>query len=167
MADWLSLNTFPETDVNLPDSQIEPFVARRASNGATPVNARFQGGVDLIAATLATSATPGSDLPLELDWRAHQPIQRNLKVFVHLVDVREKLWSQHDSPPVNGRDPTNLWTAGGLVVDRHALNLPGNLPEGQYWIEVGLYDNAGRLALQSGGDTIRLGPVVVTRKTAA
>lgn len=167
VADWLSLNTFPETDVNLPDSQIEPFVARHADNRATTVNARFQGGVDLAGATLAKSAAPGSGFPLELDWRPQRPLQRNLKVFVHLVDVRGKLWSQHDSPPVNGRDPTNLWTAGGLVVDRHALSLPSNLPEGQYWIEVGLYDDAGRLALKSGGDTIRLGPVTISGKTPA
>ena len=36
------------------------------------------------------------------------------------------------------------------------------MAKGQYWLEVGLYDDRGRLGLRSGRDVVRLGPIVVT-----
>jgi hypothetical protein len=162
VVDWLSANAFPETTTRLPDSDIAPFIASGPVDSSRAVGARLDGGIELVAANWATAVGPGQPLPIELDWRARQPISRNLTVFVHLADAREKLIAQDDSIPEGGRAPTTVWKPAEVIVDRHGLSLPRDLPPGAYWIEVGLYDGKGRLHLEAGGDTIRLGPIDVT-----
>jgi hypothetical protein len=107
-------------------------------------------GIDLPQAKLA----PGDVVPLTLFWQAREPIAERLKVFVHLIDAGGLLISQRDSEPVGGLRPTSTWELGEQIVDRHGVLLPDALPQGEYWLIVGLYDpdSGNRLPVSAGGD---------------
>src|SRR4030095_11965589 len=79
-----------------------------------------------------------------------QKMDASYKVFVHVIDDTGKLWTQDDSRPVQYASNTNRWLPGQLILDRHELILPPDLPAGRYQVRVGLYNEA---------DTVRL-PVV-------
>jgi hypothetical protein len=102
-------------------------------------------------------------LHLALHWRALKGIESDYTIFVHLLDSAGRVWSQRDSQPVNGFRPTPTWAEGEEVTDYHGLPLPADIPAGDYWLEVGLYEAATgkRLLLPSGEDRVLIGPVQI------
>jgi len=83
---------------------------------------------------------PGSPLQLTLHWHARQTPERNYYAFVHLLDSEGHILAQHDGPPGNGELPTLGWLPGEYLTDGHRLQLPFDLPDGEYRLGVGLYD---------------------------
>ncbi|MBC7239231.1 MAG: hypothetical protein H5T71_03920, partial [Chloroflexi bacterium] len=94
-------------------------------------------------------------------------------VFTHLLGAaynprtQGPVWGQHDAPPVEGAWPMSTWRVGDRIVDRHILVLDAEAPEGDYSIEVGLYDLASGERLpafsedgQPLGDHVLLGALV-------
>jgi hypothetical protein len=102
----------------------------------TPPLASFQGGVDLQAAQAVV--TGAGELRVDLQWKATVQPQRNYTAFVQLLSPENKVLSQHDSYPLDGRYPTSEWSAGERVSDTVtlALNQP---PEKGERVIVGLY----------------------------
>jgi hypothetical protein len=87
---------------------------------------------------------------------------------VHLLAGDGQIVAQSDSVPVGGARPTSSWAEGELIVDRHGLLLPGELPAGEYQLLVGMYLPAtgDRLVMASAegkapADSITLGSVTV------
>ena len=77
-----------------------------------------------------------------------------------------------DYTPLGGAAPTHLWIPkwlpGQQYRDPYRLTIPQDLPTGEYWIEVGLYEMVGKRRLhisdETGslaGDRFVLGPVRV------
>jgi len=69
-------------------------------------------------------------------WRVETPSSAPLKAFVHLTGGAETPLTQHDglgSPP-------HGWKAGDLIVQKHTLPWPVDLPPGRYRLQAGLYD---------------------------
>lgn len=63
-----------------------PVVVDDLDEGTVRMDARFEAGVVLEAATLSDSSPrPGTDLKLELDWRRDVQIEKGLGVFVHIT----------------------------------------------------------------------------------
>lgn len=63
-----------------------PVVVDDVDEGTVRMDARFEAGVVLEAATLSdTSPRAGTDLKLELDWRRDAQIEKGLGVFVHIT----------------------------------------------------------------------------------
>jgi hypothetical protein len=89
-----------------------------------------------------SQATPGGRLPLTLYWQASGPMAQPFKVFTHLEDAQGKTWAQHDAQPGEGCCPTDTWTDGEVIVDRHTIPLSADLPPGAYQLVVGMYDEA-------------------------
>ncbi len=109
----------------------------------------------------AEALAPGDSLPVQLRWRVNQPVERNLTMFVHLVNGDGEIVGQYDALPGGGRWPTTVWQAGDLVADELTIPLPAQLPPGEYGLRIGLYDAAGRLPLSDGvGDSWLLQDVV-------
>jgi 4-amino-4-deoxy-L-arabinose transferase-like glycosyltransferase len=98
---------------------------------------------------------PGDVVPLTLFWRTWQPIEQNLKVFVHLLSAEGQLAGQHDGEPGGGLHPTSTWRLGESIVDRHGVLLPDDLPAGEYQLVIGMYDPAtgSRLPVAAKTDT--------------
>lgn len=89
-----------------------------------------------------TQYRAGETLPLTLYWSANAMPDASYKVFVHLMDANGALRAQVDSIPQHGALPTDRWFAGEYITDEYALQLPTDLPAGDYRFEVGMYDEA-------------------------
>jgi len=79
---------------------------------------------------------PGGTLALLSYWRVEEPFPEPLKVFAHLIGESGGSVAQHDglgSPP-------HRWAAGDLVIQKHVILLPADLPPGQYDLQAGVYD---------------------------
>jgi 4-amino-4-deoxy-L-arabinose transferase-like glycosyltransferase len=80
----------------------------------------------------------GDGLTLLTYWRVETPSPAPLKAFVHLSGEPETPIAQHDglgSPP-------HGWEAGDLIIQKHTLPWPVDLPPGRYRLQAGLYDAA-------------------------
>jgi hypothetical protein len=82
----------------------------------------------------------GGRVHLTLWWRALQRPTGDYTVFVHLTDPASgEVVVQSDSMPRAGTYPTSWWVAGEVVSDTVTLSMEA-LPDGDYALVVGLYD---------------------------
>ena len=93
-------------------------------------------GYDLVLKETGSS----SRLEVTLYWRAEQPVQKDLKVFVHWVDDQDRILAQRDSRPQEEGQPTWMWQPGFIVQDTYRLDLPLAEPPYPSTIYVGFYD---------------------------
>lgn len=86
-------------------------------------------------------AGPGDSIYLRLYWKARQPLDKDYKVFVHVLDeAQQQIWGQKDHTPADGSRPTSSWGVGEIVTDTVIIPLDLGTPPGQYQLRVGLYD---------------------------
>jgi hypothetical protein len=112
---------------------------------------------------------PGEGVDVTLLWQAERDLSGSYVVFLQMVDADGKIWASSDSPPVSGKYPTSRWVRGEIVRDTHTLLLPASMPNGEYRIQVGLYQSqdAGKERLTvlrwttRSTDALELGPVTV------
>ncbi|MEJ2754132.1 MAG: hypothetical protein P8169_15865, partial [Chloroflexota bacterium] len=85
----------------------------------------------------ADELQPGDTLYLTLYWKALQGLDINYQVFVHLLGA-DGLAAQSDK--INpGEFPTRRWPIDKYVRDEHQLEIPADLPPGDYEVAVGLW----------------------------
>lgn len=117
-------------------------------------------------------AAPGDVIDVTLEWRSLAPAEESYTVFVHLIDLANRPILSLDYTPLGGASPTHLWfpkwVPGQQMLDPYRMQLPADLPPGQYLIEVGLYEMTGRRRLLMSdaagnhvGDRYILGSVIV------
>jgi hypothetical protein len=103
-----------------------------------------------------------SALAIDLFWHALPPIEadtgpcrevhvENIETTVcprldytislRLLDAGGDVVVQHDGWPVDGLLPTSQWRVDDYVQDHYRLDLPANLPAGEYRLAVVVYDN--------------------------
>jgi hypothetical protein len=114
----------------------------------------------------------GQPINMTLTWRVLQSPRTSYTIFIHVIDATGRPWFGHDYTPLGGAFPSYLWfpkwLAGQQVRDPYRLELPDDLPGGQYWLEVGMYemgtvrripqfDASGNIV----GDRLILGPLLV------
>lgn len=88
---------------------------------------------------------------LELFWEVMNPPFATFAVFAHIYDADGNLVGQADIHP---ELPTLYWQHAEQYVTRHHLPIPDlSLPAGDYTIEVGWYDDTGRLNLPNPDQT--------------
>jgi hypothetical protein len=125
----------------------------------TPLEATWRNNIKLRGYHLPTeNLDPNQKLPVTVFFEATEPITDNYMVFVHLVDEHNQIISQNDSLPRAGAYPTQWWLPGLVIADTHLLQLPDNLPPGDYRLLVGLYqpEQMTRLLLTDGQDNLEL-----------
>ncbi len=81
----------------------------------------------------------GQSLEVTLYWQSLAELDEDYLVFVHVLDEAGSIVTQVDEGPQQGSYPTSLWAAGEIVADHHTLNLPGDLPAGDYRLRIGFY----------------------------
>ena len=98
---------------------------------------------------------------VKLWWRAEADLPESYKVFVHLLDANGVPRAQADVIPQNGARPTGSWLPGEIITDEITLQIPADLPAGQYRLTTGFYDEltGQRLTLPNGADVIDLAAV--------
>lgn len=105
---------------------------------------------------------------LTLIWQAQTRPSHAYTVFVHLLhpDGACCVWQQDVMPRQNSY-PTDRWLADEVVSDVYQIDLPADLPAGEYPLEVGLYlaETGQRLAVTQNGqpdaDAVFLPPLSV------
>jgi len=131
------------------------------------LHARWAEPIELLGYDVGSPAK--SALPLTFYWRAVGQIAEPYTVFVHLVPAGQdapNLRAQHDAPPCDASYATQNWQAGDVVAEHISLDLPADLPSGDYALRVGLYHTYlnTRLAVTSADqpaqdDTLLVGTV--------
>lgn len=90
---------------------------------------------------VASEVQPGDgQLAVRLGWTSDGGVPGDYTVFVHLFDAAGNKVAQDDAPPRAGYWPTSRWRPGEKVESLHVLELPSDLPPGQYTVGVGMYD---------------------------
>ncbi|MCX7668563.1 MAG: hypothetical protein N2439_00635, partial [Anaerolineae bacterium] len=108
------------------------------------------GPLALIEATsAATAISPGDAVPVELLWQATRAPGEPLVVVVQLLGAGDALIANLEEQPLKGHYPTQAWTAGELVRDRHTLRLPPDAAPGRYRLIVGVYRAADRVRFKT------------------
>lgn len=79
-------------------------------------------------------------LPITLHWQTLTTVNLRYKIFVHLLSADGHRWAQADDVPVCGTTHANSWPAGSIILDRHLLKLPPDLPPGDYQLSIGMYE---------------------------
>ena len=80
-------------------------------------------------------------LNIKLYWQSSQPIDFDYSAFVHLKNEDGLVVAQKDVGI--GQTQTYLpttWAVGDLVADEHPIELPPDLPNGTYQVQVGVYN---------------------------
>ncbi|MCB0034105.1 MAG: hypothetical protein KDE51_08805, partial [Anaerolineales bacterium] len=134
------------------NSDLPDYVAYRVPLGATlnnrpksVANVSWENQIKLVGYELQeTTLQPDTELVLNLYYEAAAEMMVSYTVFVHLVPQDDPnptptVWAQHDSEPCEGVVPTNSWQEGDLLRDTVRLQLPADLPDGQYQLLLGFY----------------------------
>lgn len=111
-------------------ANIPPFIAP----------ARFSSGIELL--THEVEVQRGA-VNVTLYWRALSPQNQDYKVFAQLLDAQGQLAAVHDSTPANGAAPTIGWSVNAVQADPHRIELPPDLPPGEYTLITGLHNEFG------------------------
>jgi hypothetical protein len=82
---------------------------------------------------------PGTALTVTLAWEAREVLDGQYVVFVHLLSSDNALAAQHDAPPVGQMIPPSLWPSGAVFGYPVVIELPDELPAGDYRLLVGVY----------------------------
>jgi hypothetical protein len=101
-------------------------------------------GRDVSSGRFYPRIEPGRPLRVVLEWEALRPIGENYKVFVQLLDGSLQVRAQgDDKAPLRGSAPTLLWfprfRRGMRILDTYELELPADLPPGEYPLVAGMY----------------------------
>jgi hypothetical protein len=102
--------------------------------------ARFIGGIELLAHQVAVNS---GAVEVTLYWRAVDPQSQSYTVFTQLLDAEGQQVAGHDNIPADGTAPTDSWPVNAVQADRHRIELPADLPPGEYTLIVGLYNRFG------------------------
>ena len=142
--DWrrLGLFAFP---ANLVDQSI-------------PIRATFGESIVLNQVAYPPVISPGTALPIELQWQTTVPVAEDYHVFIHLLAQDGQMLAQADGQPVHWTRPTTSWEPGETIIDRYGLWLPPEVKPGDYHLSIGLYRPADgqRLYLPDGKDSLQL-----------
>jgi 4-amino-4-deoxy-L-arabinose transferase-like glycosyltransferase len=122
------------------DRDLEPYTTYCAfyimpSRTPTSALARFQGGAELVDATLQTT---NQGVHIALSWYAKAPLVDDLTVFVHIMRDGQRI-AQDDDQPTGGYYPTSRWRSGDIVHDDHFVQFAGQIDPQRDQVLVGLY----------------------------
>jgi uncharacterized membrane protein len=130
---WVRLATFERQGRKL----VEIVPTEQALQPSMPLQANLGKQMELRGYDVSQT---GQELAVTLYWRALAPMPVDYTIFVHLLGPDGQLVAQHDGGPWwEVSIPTSTWQPGEELRDRHALDLPPDLPSGTYRLQVGVY----------------------------
>ncbi len=130
---------------------------------AAPAPATLGGFAEAAGVLISGSARPGQTVTTTVVWRAAASADQDLTAFIQLWDAKGERKAGHDGAPCAGGCPTAGWLAGEYLLDAHRLDLPADLPAGDYRIVAGMYEpeRLRRLTTGGGSDVVELGTLRV------
>lgn len=158
------------------ENQVDPATLRQFNlpGGVTTRTEQVGDTIHLAGVSVQSEGKAGYTLEVTLYWQATTPPPANYTAFVQLLGANGSAAQSDQFPTTQLLDgtiprPTQGWATGEVVADTHIIQLPPDMPLGEYAVVVGMYDlanNATRLAATENGtrladDLIRLGTVQV------
>jgi hypothetical protein len=140
------------------------YVTSGEIGSSTVSGAVFGDQITLVQYSLCgTHLRPRDVLQVEFLWQTNARLDQYYKVFAQLLNANGGLVAQHDSEPQGGLMPTVVWRPGEVIIDRHGITLPDDLPPGDYTLIVGIYrrDEPNTRLLVGAGDFLELGVITV------
>ncbi len=133
-----------------------------SSGTQVPVGARLGNSILLVTYELPRLIyDPGDSLPITFVWQAIASPGEGYMVFLHLTRADGSVVTQQDGLPVGGTQPTDTWSPGTQIIDARHLAIPADTPPGEYWLRVGLYNDAGRLPVTDPGQVAAVDDALV------
>lgn len=112
-----------------------------------PFVANFADQVQLLGYDLPHRAlSPGQGVPLTLYWQGLRTMGQSYTIFTKLLDQQHQVWGQAERLPADGYK-TTYWLENEVVVDSFELPVKPNIPNGVYWLNVGLYQEVNHTAV--------------------
>lgn len=99
---------------------------------------------------------PGKTLRVTLHWLPSAAVDKDYRASVQIIGADGKLYAQADHMAHSDFYPTTLWRPGEAVLDRYDITLPPEMPQGDYTLNVVLYDQTGARWLTGGQEVARL-----------
>jgi len=95
------------------------------------------GGLQLLGYDLAeVSYRPGDWVWVRPYWQAKRKLTQNYSFYFRLVDENKRLWAEKVIQPAGDGYPTTFWDEGEIVKGQHALRIPPDAPEGDYYVGI-------------------------------
>jgi len=94
----------------------------------------------LLGYDVDSTVRAGEMLGLTLYWQCAEQGDQPYTVFVHLLDQDSAIRGQLDGVPAGGEAPTTSWVEGEVIRDQREIAVDAQSPEGEYLLEVGMYD---------------------------
>lgn len=105
------------------------------------LDADFGSTIRLYGYSLDTTAIRSSaTLTLTMQWQARAPINNDYTLFVHMLNAQGQIVAQADVPPGGPKRPTTRWNSYHYINFVFSMPVRADLPAGDYWIAVGLYN---------------------------
>jgi serine/threonine-protein kinase len=128
-----------------------------SSGGLIPLNVQMP-PVTLESVTLNRDTfLPGQTVQFAVRWRANGPVGRDYNVGWFLFPQGSgtpAAQGEDRAPRNNGApSPTSTWTAGTIVDDVYAIQIPFNAPAGAYTLQIVMYSGTDRLQVTDPGNT--------------
>jgi uncharacterized membrane protein len=167
---WLHEQTRPQFEdqvfAGTSNIRVQGFLTGPPAAPLLPAQVLFASGLELAGYTPPSArASAGQTLDVALWWRPRMPLDKDYAVSLKLLNSAGKLAAQADEWPLGSTYFTSAWAPETLVRHPMRLILPNDLPAGQYWLNVEIYDPAHVQPLQrldGKGHLVNLGPVTVT-----
>jgi hypothetical protein len=138
--DWVEANYLAE---RVWDNDHIIYFGRRIPTGQAIPNERLVRLGDSVTVRgyqlEAGSAEAGQDLNLRVYWQTNKLLTENYTIFTQLLDRNGGLVAGQDSQPLGGYFPTDRWPANEIVTDIVRLQVPADLPPGDYTLVTGMY----------------------------
>lgn len=90
----------------------------------------------------------GRMLHVTTNWQVAQP-PADYKFSLRLPDDAGRVWAAEDYIPQDGFSPTNTWEPGKPAFDRRGLEVPADVPPGNYELTLRLYEPATGTAVET------------------
>lgn len=105
-----------------------------------PLEANFDNKLKLLGYDLPLRRlSSGQGVPLKLYWQGFQTMDRSYTVFTKLLDSEQQVWGSAERLPADGYN-TIYWLENEVVIDGFELLADLAIPDGIYWLNVGLYE---------------------------
>ena len=80
----------------------------------------------------------GESFNITYYWKCLRRIRKNLAIFVHIFQGNQKF--QQDHFPQKGKYSTYQWEKGEVIKETYVVEIPNDIPTGNYTIGIGLWD---------------------------
>ncbi|GAB1422297.1 hypothetical protein MASR2M15_25220 [Anaerolineales bacterium] len=125
----------------------------------TPTDFLFGNHIQLLGYTLprGTTYSPADYLPISFYWKTDQPLTEDYVMTFFVADSADKVIVQsYDSQALANFLPTTSWPPNQPIQDNRALQLPPDLPPGEYllWLIIYHYTDTGIQRLPITGNLV-------------